>query len=47
MLLVMAFVMVMPFVWLVSSSLKSQIQIFSYPPQWIPNPFTGKTSSTP
>ncbi len=38
MLLVMAFVMVMPFVWLVSSSLKSQIEIFSYPPQWIPNP---------
>jgi multiple sugar transport system permease protein len=25
-------------VWLVSSSLKSQIQIFSYPPQWIPDP---------
>jgi len=39
MLVVMAFVMVMPFVWLVSSSLKSQIEIFSYPPQWIPNPF--------
>ncbi len=38
MLLLMAFVMVMPFVWLVSSSLKSQIEIFSYPPQWIPNP---------
>ena len=38
MLLVMAFVMVMPFVWLVSSSLKSQIEIFSYPPKWIPNP---------
>ena len=34
----MAFVMVMPFVWLVSSSLKSQTQIFSYPPQWIPDP---------
>ena len=37
-LVVMAFIMVMPFVWLVSSSLKSQIQIFSYPPQWIPDP---------
>jgi multiple sugar transport system permease protein len=34
-----AIVMVMPFVWLVSSSLKSQIQIFQYPPQWIPDPF--------
>lgn len=38
-LFVMAFIMVMPFVWLVSSSLKSQTQIFSYPPQWIPDPF--------
>ena len=38
-LLVMAFIMVMPFIWLVSSSLKSQTQIFSYPPQWIPAPF--------
>ncbi|HEX2907325.1 MAG TPA: carbohydrate ABC transporter permease [Phototrophicaceae bacterium] len=37
-LVVMAFIMVMPFVWLVSSSLKSQTQIFSYPPQWIPDP---------
>jgi ABC-type glycerol-3-phosphate transport system permease component len=37
-LVVMAVIMLMPFVWLVSSSLKSQIQIFSYPPQWIPNP---------
>ncbi len=37
-LIVMAFVMVMPFVWLLSSSLKSQTQIFSYPPQWIPDP---------
>ncbi|MEO8608841.1 MAG: carbohydrate ABC transporter permease [Chloroflexota bacterium] len=35
-LIVMAFLMVMPFVWLVTSSLKSQIEIFSYPPQWIP-----------
>ncbi len=38
-LFVMAFIMIMPFVWLVSSSLKSQTQIFSYPPQWIPDPF--------
>ena len=36
-LLVMGFIMIMPFVWLVSSSLKSQIDIFSYPPKWIPN----------
>jgi multiple sugar transport system permease protein len=30
--------MLMPFVWLVTSSLKPQIQIFQYPPQWIPDP---------
>jgi multiple sugar transport system permease protein len=33
-----AIVMLMPFLWLLSSSLKSQVQIFSYPPQWIPEP---------
>jgi ABC-type glycerol-3-phosphate transport system permease component len=38
-LVVMALVMLLPFVWLVSSSLKGQVEIFQYPPQWIPNPF--------
>lgn len=37
-LIAIAIVMLMPFVWLVSSSLKQQHQIFQYPPQWIPNP---------
>ena len=37
-LIVMAAVMGLPFIWLLSSSLKSQIQIFQYPPQWIPDP---------
>jgi multiple sugar transport system permease protein len=37
MLILMAFLMVMPFIWLLTSSLKSQIEIFSYPPQWIPS----------
>ena len=27
-----------PFVWLISTSLKGENQIFSYPPQWIPSP---------
>lgn len=27
-----------PFAWLISTSLKSDSQIFSYPPQWIPSP---------
>lgn len=30
--------MLFPFLWLVSSSLKSQLDIFAYPPNWIPNP---------
>lgn len=34
-----AFVMIMPFVWLVISSLKTQIDIFQYPPEFIPDPF--------
>jgi len=37
-LIIFALFMLIPFVWLVSSSLKSQIQIFQYPPEWIPNP---------
>lgn len=28
-----------PFVWMVSTSLKPQTQIFVFPPEWIPNPF--------
>lgn len=32
-------IMITPFLWLVSSSFKTQNQIFQYPPQWIPNPF--------
>ncbi len=37
-LVLVAIVMLMPFLWLVSSSLKPQTQIFQFPPQWIPNP---------
>lgn len=28
-----------PFIWMVSTSLKPITQIFSYPPEWIPSPF--------
>jgi multiple sugar transport system permease protein len=34
-----ALLMILPFLWLVSTSFKEQRQIFLYPPQWIPNPF--------
>jgi len=37
-LVIMAVMMLLPFAWLVSSSLKTQNQIFQYPPQWVPNP---------
>ena len=32
-----AVVMVMPFAWMLSTSLKNQNEVFSYPPQWIPS----------
>jgi multiple sugar transport system permease protein len=31
-------VMLLPFVWMLSTSLKTQPQTFTYPPVWIPNP---------
>ncbi len=37
-LVVGSLAMLLPFLWLVSTSLKEQRQIFVYPPQWIPNP---------
>ena len=42
----------MPFVWLVRSSLMGTEQIFSYPPDWIPDPFmwsnfTGALTAVP
>ncbi|MCB0058757.1 MAG: carbohydrate ABC transporter permease, partial [Caldilineaceae bacterium] len=30
--------MALPFLWLLSSSLKPEQEIFQFPPQWIPNP---------
>src|SRR4051794_17171777 len=37
-LVIIGIIMLLPFVWLVSSSLKTQSNVFQYPPQWIPNP---------
>lgn len=34
----LASIYILPFIWLISSSLKSPSQIFVIPPQWIPNP---------
>ena len=37
-MILIAFVMLIPLFWLVTSSLKTESQIFAYPPEWIPNP---------
>lgn len=37
-LIVGAFLFMIPFIWMLSSSLKELSQIFVYPPKWIPNP---------
>jgi ABC-type glycerol-3-phosphate transport system permease component len=37
-LCVIAFFMLLPFLWLISSSLKLEQRVFLFPPQWIPNP---------
>jgi multiple sugar transport system permease protein len=34
-----AVVTVMPFAWMISTSLKNQNEVFSYPPEWIPSAF--------
>lgn len=37
-LIMASIIFLFPFVWLVSTSLKTDKQIFTYPPKWIPNP---------
>lgn len=37
-LIVASVLFLLPFLWLVSTSLKPTTQIFTWPPQWIPNP---------
>jgi multiple sugar transport system permease protein len=34
-----ALTMVIPFIWMVSTSFKELAQVFVYPPEWIPDPF--------
>ncbi len=38
-LIVVSFMWIMPVIWMVSTSLKTDAQIFTWPPQWIPRPF--------
>lgn len=37
-----ALIMIVPFVWMLSTSLKDQQQLFAWPPNWIPDPFVWK-----
>ena len=34
-----ALIMIVPFLWMVSTSFKSQEQLFAWPPKWFPDPF--------
>ncbi|MBS4178188.1 carbohydrate ABC transporter permease [Lederbergia citrea] len=38
-LIIASIFFIIPFIWLVSTSLKEITQIFKFPPEWIPNPF--------
>jgi multiple sugar transport system permease protein len=37
-MIVLSVIFIVPLVWMVSTSLKEQGQVFAYPPVWIPNP---------
>ncbi|TDL83091.1 carbohydrate ABC transporter permease [Peribacillus frigoritolerans] len=38
-LILISILFLVPFFWMLSTSLKDQTQIFSFPPEWIPTPF--------
>lgn len=38
--------MLIPFVWMVSSALKQESQVFTYPPRWIPDPIVWDNLQT-
>jgi multiple sugar transport system permease protein len=37
-LLIVAIIGLLPYYWMVASSLKTNEKMFAYPPQWIPDP---------
>jgi len=37
-LVIFAFLTLTPFLWGISTSLKTRVEVFAYPPQWIPKP---------
>lgn len=40
-----AVIMLLPFIWMLSTSLKTQAAVFVYPPEWIPNPVQWRNYS--
>lgn len=40
-----ALTMIVPFLWMISTSLKDQQQLFAWPPSWIPNPIVWSNYS--
>ena len=42
-LFLIAFAIIVPLFWLISTSLKPESDIQSYPPKWLPNPVTSKS----
>ena len=41
-LIIISLAMVIPFLWMITTSFKTSAQIFTWPPEWIPRPFTWK-----
>ncbi|MBE2241024.1 MAG: carbohydrate ABC transporter permease [Caldilineaceae bacterium] len=41
-LIVLSISCLLPLVWMISTSFKEQFQVFSYPPEWLPDPWTLK-----
>ncbi len=37
-ILLTSIILLIPFIWMLTSSLKNELEIFMYPPQWIPRP---------
>jgi len=40
-----ALIMIVPFLWMITTSLKDQQQLFAWPPSWLPNPFVWSNYS--
>ncbi len=41
-LILLSITCLLPLVWMISTSFKEQFQVFTYPPQWLPDPWTLK-----